>query len=342
MYPYQPQPPYGQPYYVPPAPTPAQLERRALRKQGNFAGAIMLAITAGSRLTFTVLAYILLFAGVLTPDRLQDDLLGFTRTQYLLIYAGVYTFAMLVPALLVALIGGRRQFPLSPAKRVNAGDAFFGVLAAMGICMAANIISNIVSSIFEDMGASVPEMPDMLEHTPQGLLLYIFTIAVLPALIEELLFRGYVMQALRAHGDWFAVTVSALLFGLMHGNVEQIPFAFIVGLALGWLLVMTDNIWLCVAVHFANNAVSCLSEYLTAGMSDAAVGAFSAVIVYGIAAIGLIALAVLAARRSELFRSLPRKSLLTGGERMGTLLTAPVFLIGVLIMIALTVVDAVT
>ncbi len=77
-------------------------------------------------------------------------------------------------------------------------------------------------------------------------------------------------------------------------------------------------------------------------MSDAAVGAFSAVIVYGIAAIGLIALAVLAARRSELFRSLPRKSLLTGGERMGTLLTAPVFLIGVLIMIVLTVVDAVT
>ena len=58
-------------------------------------------------------------------------------------------------------------------------------------------------------------------------------------------------------------------------------------------------------------------------------------------AIGLIALAILAARRSELFRSLPRKSLLTGGERMGTLLTAPVFWIGGLIMIALTVVDAV-
>ena len=161
-----------------------------------------------------------------------------------------------------------------------------------------SLIGNGVTGLIGSLTGRPPEplVDEMMNALP--LSIELVCVCGLGPLCEELLFRGYVMQALRTHGDWFAVTVSALLFGLMHGNVEQIPFAFIVGLALGWLLVMTDNIWLCVAVHFANNAVSCLSEYLTAGMNDAAVGTFSAVIVYGIAAIGLIALAVLAARRS--------------------------------------------
>lgn len=341
---YSPQPPYGQPtgWYVPPQPpSPHQLERRALRRDGNFVGGILLAITAGTQLTFSVLVFFLMLCGVLTFDQLQQPLLGMSKMTYLLLYAGVYTFAMLVPALLVALCSGRRYFPLSPHERVNAGDTFFGVLAAMGLCMAANVVAGIVAGFLEQLGAKVPETPDLLEHTPQSLLLYMAVFAVLPALIEELLLRGYVLRSLRPYGDWFAVTVSALVFGLMHGNIEQIPFAFCVGMALGWLCVMTDNIWLCVAVHFCNNAMSCLMEYFTLDMSTEDAGLFNTIVIYAVLFIGLIALLVLLVRRSELFRRLPRKSLLTGGERFGTLLSAPAFLIAVLLMGIITIWEAV-
>ena len=54
MYPYMP-------------PTPQQQERRWLRRKGNFAGALMLANTAGLLLTFNVLAILLLLTGVLEP-----------------------------------------------------------------------------------------------------------------------------------------------------------------------------------------------------------------------------------------------------------------------------------
>lgn len=48
-----------------------------------------------------------------------------------------------------------------------------------------------------------------------------------------MLFRGYFLRLLRPYGTWFAVIVTAILFALMHGNILQIPFAFLVGLACG-------------------------------------------------------------------------------------------------------------
>ena len=157
--------------------------------------------------------------------------------------------------------------------------------------------------------------------------------AVLPALLEELVFRGYVLRTLRVYGDWFAVMVSSLLFGLMHGNISQIPFAIIVGLALGWLYVMTDNIWVPVAVHFANNAFSLVQQYCSMGMGDNARGILSVFSIMSLITIGLISLGFLIARRSKLFRRLPRRGTLGAFGKIGTLVTSPLFLLGIALFV---------
>ena len=300
--------------------SPQKAERTRLRSDANYIGVMMLA----TECTMFALGYLLRFLVGLLPLTLE---------RFLCLYALIYAVGMALPAIVVSLFYKRRHFPLSPAKAVAPMDAFFGILAAVGICMAANIAVNILLTFFESVGVPEPQMPSYLQQTIPSLLLNLFVFAVLPALLEELVFRGYVLRTLRVYGDWFAVMVSSLLFGLMHGNISQIPFAFIVGLALGWLYVMTDNIWVPVAVHFANNAFSLVQQYCSMGMGDNARGILSVFSIMSLITIGLISLGFLIARRSKLFRRLPRRGTLGTFGKIGTLVTSPLFLLGIALFV---------
>lgn len=89
-----------------------------------------------------------------------------------------------------------------------------------------------------------------------GIILNILNFAVAPALFEEFAFRGVLLQPLRKYGDWFAVFASSFAFAILHGNMVQIPFAFIVGVALGYFCIKTQSIWTSVSIHFLNNLYS--------------------------------------------------------------------------------------
>ena len=82
------------------------------------------------------------------------------------------------------------------------------------------------------------------------------SVSIIPALVEEFAFRGIIMGKLRKYGDSFAIFLSAVLFGMMHGNISQIPFAFIVGLILGFIVVKANSLLPAIIVHFFNNFIS--------------------------------------------------------------------------------------
>ena len=71
---------------------------------------------------------------------------------------------------------------------------------------------------------------------------------------EEILFRGLVLRSLQPYGKKFAIVISSLLFGLFHGNLMQAPFAFVVGLVMGYV-AMEYHIGWAVALHLINNLV---------------------------------------------------------------------------------------
>ena len=81
---------------------------------------------------------------------------------------------------------------------------------------------------------------------------------VVGPIVEELVYRGGILMSLRRFGDKFAITVSAILFGLMHGNILQAIFATIVGFVLGYICVKTNSLRYCIIIHMLNNFVSLL------------------------------------------------------------------------------------
>ena len=93
-------------------------------------------------------------------------------------------------------------------------------------------------------------------------LFYLVFVAVVPSFVEEYLFRGVILGALRKYGDGFAILISAIMFGIMHGNFVQIPFAFIGGLILGYITVYSGSIIPAMIIHFMNNSFSVISEII--------------------------------------------------------------------------------
>ena len=183
------------------------------------------------------------------------------------------SFVMFVPAYIIASrrmkINLSRALPFSPPK--DKGDVLPALMIGYGFCIIANISGNIITNILSRFGLeSSVDFPNL--EGLHGFLLMTVSTAIIPALVEEFAYRGVVLSLLKPYGEGFAVFCSALLFALIHGNMSQIPFAFIVGLVLGTICVRTGSIWVSIVLHFINNFIAVCITYLTNGMGDAEMG----------------------------------------------------------------------
>lgn len=81
-------------------------------------------------------------------------------------------------------------------------------------------------------------------------------VAIVAPVIEELIFRGIILNGFkRNYSPAKAVVISALLFALFHLNPWQFPATFVLGLLLGWIFIRTDNIILAIVGHSINNSL---------------------------------------------------------------------------------------
>jgi sodium transport system permease protein len=86
-------------------------------------------------------------------------------------------------------------------------------------------------------------------------------VALLPAIAEEVTFRGVVLAGLRRSGSrWIAVVGSALVFGLFHINPYHVLAAFAVGLLLGWVALESGSLLPGVLIHLVNNGAQVLLD----------------------------------------------------------------------------------
>ncbi len=100
--------------------------------------------------------------------------------------------------------------------------------------------------------------------TFSGLLLNLLIVALIPAIGEELLFRGALLKLLKdiTKNPHWAVIISAALFSAFHLQFYGFLPRFVLGLVLGYLFVFTRNLWVPIFVHFVNNAAAVIVFYL--------------------------------------------------------------------------------
>ena len=97
----------------------------------------------------------------------------------------------------------------------------------------------------------------------ESLVLGIFAVAVIPAFVEEILFRGILYNTHRKVSIKKALLLNGLLFGLLHGNFNQFAYAFFMGIVFSLVVEATDTVISTIWCHFLINGNSIISAFLS-------------------------------------------------------------------------------
>ncbi len=137
------------------------------------------------------------------------------------------------------------------------------------VCMSFNFIASFAISFFtvfmNNMGVTVPET-DLSIHNPTAaaVIIQIFYVVILGPIAEEMIYRGLILTLLKPFGKWMAVIVSALFFGLMHGNVSQAAAGIAGALIFGLVAIHCNSIVPTIIIHILNNMIVTYSDLCNA------------------------------------------------------------------------------
>ena len=139
-------------------------------------------------------------------------------------------------------------------KRQMTVKAFWGLLSVfMAVQLLSSLFYNVLEAGLNLIGYTAEASMDAATDASDTISMFLYASFVAPV-VEDLVYRGFVLESLRKHGKVFAIVFSAILFGVMHGNIPQAVFAFGVGIVLGYVAVEYSIKW-AILIHVINNFV---------------------------------------------------------------------------------------
>ena len=136
------------------------------------------------------------------------------------------------------------------------------LLICLGLMQIGARISTVVMGILTALfGLEGQVVEDMIMDGPGFAMYFVYSVIIAP-IGEELVFRKLLIDRTKQYGCLISALLSGLTFGFMHGNLNQLFFAFGVGLVLAYIYYTTGNVWYTVAIHAAVNLISGVLSYL--------------------------------------------------------------------------------
>lgn len=129
------------------------------------------------------------------------------------------------------------------------------VLLPFGFAPLAELASELVHrALPQDINSEHVLVTLARGTTPAMLLIVLLAAAVLPAVAEEVMFRGFITTAFQRYSPLLALILASLMFGLFHLEPTQAAGAVLLGTAFGLVRLYTGSIWPCMLSHFGYNA----------------------------------------------------------------------------------------
>ena len=184
-----------------------------------------------------------------------------TLTWIVVVANQVIFFAV---ALIFCLVPKRKVDPLAVTGAKQPPKWYFFpicILMAISCVTCFGPLSGLFARLLGKLGYN---------HTPQyfiprdnaGLFaLAFFALTLLPVLGEEFMVRGVLMSGAKKKSPLFAIFYTALIFALMHGNLNQLIHQFLLGIIMGYVAYLTGGIYASAMIHMTNNAMAMLLDY---------------------------------------------------------------------------------
>lgn len=181
---------------------------------------------------------------------------GFSQTEAGLLSMAAALGAILLPILILLRLTRLRAEDLRLLLPAPWSPAFC-LPVFLGAANAANLFGGLLGRLLGTQGAS-PALP----AGGGELVISFLSLCVVPAILEELFFRGALQGLMRPSGSAAAIFGPALLFALLHMDLAQGITAFVCGVFLGWLTERTGSVLPGMLLHFINNTLAFGVVYL--------------------------------------------------------------------------------
>ncbi len=129
---------------------------------------------------------------------------------------------------------------------INAGLCFIGMM--VGLVMETSITLPFSLHPVEAEGMDLATL-----MISSGFFWRVFTVGICAPIVEELIFRKLLIDRVVKHGEWLAILLSGIMFGLFHGNFRQAVFATLIGMFWAFIYIRTGKVWYTIAMHMVIN-----------------------------------------------------------------------------------------
>ena len=172
-------------------------------------------------------------------------------------------FIPIIAASLILRNENKTTLSASYRRPKNLPKALGNFPALFGLGMGVNLIMQGAKWLIGKLSGSGGIDPDsfgtMETLVPPNIFCAVFLafhMIIMAGVFEEILCRKQLLGAMRPYGNGFAIIISGLLFGIMHGNLIQSTYAFVVGIALGYIAIQTGSILVPTILHCMFNSIS--------------------------------------------------------------------------------------
>ncbi|GEM_PF-5690899 len=217
----------------------------------------------------TVIEIVMMVFYALQNGKMEIGSIQDMLTEYNMFLAGIaYVPVNVIVAIVVLKLSKTgRLMDYIKKPQISILDIFLATVACVGIsCVNSLLMKGL--DLLSSSGDSEPGALDnivesgLFSGSPIVILGSIAYIVILGPITEEILLRGCVLPCTSHISPRFAVIVSSILFGLMHGNIPQIFNATLLGLLIGYVTIKCKSLIPGMIMHIANNFVSIAESYL--------------------------------------------------------------------------------
>ena len=274
-----------------------------------------------------------------------------------LVYMIMYIFIYPIGGSLAALIfyktrkreTGLRLSQTFCRPQMNAGWIIKYMIITWGLSLLMSIITNIILQLLKSLlHLNFSDISFDFGDGVGGFIVSFVSLCIFAPIFEEIIFRSAVYRHTEIMGQSFAVVFSAIMFALMHGNLEQLPYTFVMGLGFAYLFAKTRSLLIPMLLHFLTNTTTVIftsiigttdTDELSTLLSNRNFAAVIPTVLYSLIIYGII-IAAIVLGIIELVRAIRRRERLmgsifpiSGAKKTAVFLTAPVTIITLILLV---------
>lgn len=232
------------------------------RTGGNFARMLLVLAISTYVIGFMIILFIKVKGRILGIDITTNNelniILGISRDKYTFLIGYLPCIISDIIAIIIAMKTTKIKFKEDIFRRNKSPKRFIllGTISCIGTGMISSIIYLTYSTIIQHYGIIIPE-PDFSFPTQSAyLILFLLYACFIGPILEEIIFRGFILKSMQKYGNLTAIIVSSILFSMFHLNLVQFVNPVIMGIVLGFITIKSKSIVPSIIAHIFNNSIT--------------------------------------------------------------------------------------